>query len=98
MSDVLFYFCLTLFIIVCVLLILLVLIQKARGGGLSGAFGGAGGHTAFGAKTGDVLTLVTSGAFVVFIGLAVAMNLIVNYQHNHATTALAPSALPFLPT
>jgi len=52
---------------VCVLLVLLVLIQKGRGGGLSGAFGGAGGNTAFGAKTGDVLTWVTSAFFLLFL-------------------------------
>ena len=51
-----FYALLVLFIIVCLLLILLILIQKGRGGGLASAFGGAGGNTAFGSKTGDVLT------------------------------------------
>jgi preprotein translocase subunit SecG len=68
----------TLFLIVCIFLILLVLIQKGRGGGLSGAFGGAGGNTAFGSKTGDVLTWVTSGTFVFFIILAVILNLVAN--------------------
>ncbi|RLS51073.1 MAG: preprotein translocase subunit SecG, partial [Planctomycetota bacterium] len=37
-------------------LILLVLIQRGRGGGLAGAFGGAGGQSAFGTKAGDVFT------------------------------------------
>ena len=41
----------TLFIIISVFLILLILIQKGRGGGLASAFGGAGGNTAFGSKT-----------------------------------------------
>ncbi len=57
----------------CVFLILLILIQKGRGGGLSGAFGGAGGNTAFGSKTGDVLTWVTSIAFGLFVLLAMAL-------------------------
>src|SRR5262245_8754268 len=66
----------SLFILVAVFLILLVLIQKGRGGGLSSAFGGgAGGHTAFGSKTGDVLTWATSIVFGVFLLLAVAANL-----------------------
>src|SRR5690606_36556084 len=48
-----------LFLFVCVVLILTILIQRPAGGGLSGAFGsGAGsGQTAFGAKTGDALTI-----------------------------------------
>ena len=50
-------------LIVSLFLILLVLIQKGRGGGLSSAFGGGGGNTAFGSKTGDVLTWATSIVF-----------------------------------
>ena len=73
-----FYTSLTLFIIICLFLILLILIQKGRGGGLASAFGGAGGNTAFGSKTGDVLTWATSIVFGVFIVLAVVLNLISN--------------------
>lgn len=40
-------------------LILLVLIQRGRGGGLAGAFGGMGGQSAFGTKAGDTFTKVT---------------------------------------
>ncbi len=58
---------------ICVFLMLLILIQKGRGGGLSSAFGGAGGNTAFGSKTGDVLTWVTSSVFVLFLLLAMGM-------------------------
>ena len=65
----------TLFVIVSVLLILLILIQKGRGGGLASAFGGGGGNTAFGSKTGDVLTWATSIIFGVFLLLAVILNL-----------------------
>ncbi len=74
--TIIFYTVLTLFIIVCVFLILLVLVQKGRGGGLSGAFGGSGGNTAFGAKTGDVLTWTTSVVFFIFIVLAAVLNLV----------------------
>lgn len=54
---------------VCVslLLIALVLLQKNRGAGLSGAFGGVGGHSAFGTKTGDFLTWFTVALVVVFL-------------------------------
>jgi preprotein translocase subunit SecG len=66
----LYYLLAFLFGVVCVFLILLILIQKGRGGGLSGAFGGAGGNTAFGTKTGDLLTWVTSVVFGVFLLLS----------------------------
>ena len=41
------------------LLIGLILIQKGKGGGLSGAFGGAGGSSAFGSRAGDTFTRIT---------------------------------------
>jgi preprotein translocase subunit SecG len=64
----------TLFVLVCALLILVILLQKGRGGGLSGAFGGVGGHSAFGAKTGDVFTWITVGLTALFIFMAVLGN------------------------
>src|SRR5436189_1241186 len=79
------YLTCVLFIIVCVFLILLVLIQKGRGGGLSGAFGGGGGNTAFGSKTGDVLTWATSIVFGIFLILSVATNLVANRIHWNRT-------------
>ncbi len=42
-----------------VFLILLILVQRGRGGGLAGALGGAGGNSAFGAKAGDLFTKIT---------------------------------------
>ena len=63
------------FVIVCFLMMLLILIQKPKGGGLTGAFGGGGGsaQSAFGSKTGDVLTYATIGFFLAFIFLAMGM-------------------------
>lgn len=64
-----------LFALTCLFMMLVILIQKPKGGGLSGAFGGAGGsaQAAFGAKTGDLLTTITIGCFVVFLGLAIGL-------------------------
>ena len=42
-----------------VFLILVVLVQRGRGGGLAGALGGMGGQSAFGAKAGDLFTRIT---------------------------------------
>src|SRR5579875_3576570 len=78
MSSFFLYTTISVFIFVSLFLVLLVLIQKGRGGGLSGAFGGAGGNTAFGSKTGDVLTWVTSVTFGIFLLLAIATNLVAN--------------------
>src|SRR6478672_794175 len=96
--EILFWSTLTLFLFVCIFLILLVLIQKGRGGGLAGAFGGAGGNTAFGSKTGDVLTWATSILFGVFLLLAVATNWLSNsidatrYPQASAATTTGPTS------
>jgi preprotein translocase subunit SecG len=55
-----------------IFLILLVLVQRGRGGGLAGALGGMGGSSAFGAKAGDIFTRITIGAASVWIVLCIA--------------------------
>ena len=42
-----------------IFLIMLILIQRGKGGGLTGALGGPGGQSAFGSKAGDTFTVVT---------------------------------------
>jgi preprotein translocase subunit SecG len=53
-----------------IFLILIVLLQRGRGGGLAGAFGSVGGQSAFGTRAGDVFTRVTIGAAVAWVALA----------------------------
>jgi preprotein translocase subunit SecG len=57
---------------VSVFLILLVLVQRGRGGGLTGALGGMGGQSAFGTKAGDVFTRVTMVTATVWILLGMS--------------------------
>jgi preprotein translocase subunit SecG len=62
------------FVVIALGLILVILVQKAKGGGLSGAFGGGGGAGGvLGAKTGDFLTWFTIGLAVLFLVLLVLM-------------------------
>jgi len=65
-----------LFCVVCILLIVVILLQRGRGGGLSGAFGGAGGQTPFGAKTGDVFTWITVGLTATYLTLTIVLNFV----------------------
>lgn len=51
-------------------MILLVLIQRGRGGGLAGAFGGMGGQSAFGTRAGDTFTRITIVLAVIWVLLA----------------------------
>lgn len=70
------------FIFVGLVMMLVILIQKPKGGGLSGAFGGAGGSSTavFGSKVGDVLTWFTVGSFVIFLVLGMGLTWSVNYE------------------
>jgi preprotein translocase subunit SecG len=52
------------------ILVLIVLIQKGKGGGLSAAFGGIG-SSLLGTKTGDFLTWVTIGMVGIWLLLSV---------------------------
>jgi preprotein translocase subunit SecG len=57
--------------LVAIFIVLLVLVQRGRGGGLAGALGGMGGSSAFGAKAGDVFTRITIGAAAIWIVLCI---------------------------
>jgi preprotein translocase subunit SecG len=62
-----------LFMLVSVIMVLLILIQKGRGGGLSAAFGGGMASGLLGSKTGDFLTWATITVVSVFLVLAVLL-------------------------
>ncbi len=91
-SNILFTVCTLLFIMSSVVLVLVILIQKPQGGGLSAAFGAGGGgasQTAFGTKTGDMLTIGTVGVFIFFIFISIVLVLM--------TTARYSAVEPHLP-
>ncbi len=70
MQDFLADFAMLLLGVISALLILVVLLQRGRGGGLAGAFGGLGGQSAFGTKAGDVFTKITIGLVTAWVLLA----------------------------
>jgi preprotein translocase subunit SecG len=82
-------------------LILLVLIQRGRGGGLAGAFGGMGGQSAFGTKAGDIFTRITVAVAGFWILLCIlTLNLLGKPQSLLAPglgSAAAPAVQPRQP-
>ncbi|WP_459558485.1 preprotein translocase subunit SecG [Lacunimicrobium album] len=52
------------------LLIVIILLQRGRGGGLAGALGGMGGQSAFGTRAGDVFTRITVVLAIIWTVLA----------------------------
>jgi preprotein translocase subunit SecG len=55
-----------------IFLILVILVQRGRGGGLTGALGGMGGQSAFGTKAGDLFTRITIVVAAIWVLLAMA--------------------------
>ncbi len=88
-------FLLGLFLILSSLfLILLVLIQRGRGGGLAGALGGAGGQSAFGTKAGDVFTKITVGVAAFWILLCILALNVLGRQASKFNAATLGTAAP----
>ena len=74
-------------------LILLVLVQRGRGGGLAGALGGAGGQSAFGAKAGDTFTKITMWtAFFWIVFCVIAVRLMTESGEPDFSSSLGGSA------
>jgi preprotein translocase subunit SecG len=81
-------------------LILLVLVQRGRGGGLAGALGGMGGQSAFGTKAGDMFTRITVGVAGFWIVLCILATNMLGRQRSllsgdlggAAPQAIAPAA------
>ena len=74
MSSFLFYLSLTFFLIVGVALVLLILAQTGRGGGLSNALRGGAAGSVFGTKSDKVAAWATGGCFFALIALATALS------------------------
>ena len=75
-------------------LILLVLIQRGRGGGLAGALGGAGGQSAFGTKAGDVFTKITIGVAAFWILLCILALNVLGRQTSKFNAATLGGSMP----
>ena len=73
-------------------LILLVLIQRGRGGGLTGALGGMGGQSAFGTKAGDIFTKITVGVAAFWIGLCILSINVLGRQQSLFSGSLGTAA------
>ncbi len=88
-------------IIVSLFIILVVLAQKSKDGGMGATLGGGAAEAAFGAETGNVLSKSTIYAAVIFFILAFGLYLGRIYERKHAGAAggslpviAAPAALP----
>jgi preprotein translocase subunit SecG len=72
-----YYVIIGLYVLVCLILSLVILLQQGRGGDIASAFGGSSSQAAFGARSGaTVLTKATAVAAVLFMVFALTLAII----------------------
>jgi preprotein translocase subunit SecG len=86
-------------ILTSLFLILVVLMQKSKDGGMGAAMGGGVAEAAFGADTGNVLSKSTINAAIAFFVISFGLYLAQVYKHKHVNgsvdalpTIVAPAA------
>src|SRR5579864_5000309 len=91
--QILFYFVVTLHIIVCLFLIGVVLIQQGRSADLAGAFGGQGSQTAFGPRAAaNVLTRLTTWGAAIF--MITSLSLTILYMRSSQSHSVLSGTAP----
>ncbi len=91
--HILFYFVITLHVLVCFFLIGVILVQQGRSADLAGAFGGQGSQTAFGPRAAaNVLTRLTTWSAVVF--MCTSACLVVMYVRSTGSNSVLEGAKP----
>src|SRR5262245_20069746 len=72
-----YYVIIGVYVLVCLILSLVILLQQGRGGDIASAFGGSSSQAAFGARAGaTVLTKATAVAAVLFMLFALTLSII----------------------
>jgi preprotein translocase subunit SecG len=83
----------TLIILISLFLICLILIQRGKGGGLAGAFGGVGGSSAFGTKAGDTFTKITVVTASIWILMAMLLVVLTGQRSSSGWGSDMPTSL-----
>jgi preprotein translocase subunit SecG len=95
-----YYVIASLYVLVCLCLLLVVLLQQGKGGDIASAFGGGSSQTAFGARGGaTVLTKATAVLAVFFMAGALGLAIVGNRGPGTLMRGTAPpvSATPAAP-
>jgi preprotein translocase subunit SecG len=88
-----YYLLIGVYVLVCLMLSLVILLQQGRGGDIASAFGGSSSQAAFGARSGaTMLTKATTIAAVLFMLMALSLSII--GQHAGAGSVVSGTQAP----
>ena len=91
----LYYLAAALYVLVCLVMIGVILLQQGKGGDMAAAFGGGSSQAAFGARSGaTVLTRATTVLAVLFLVGALALNILAQRGPGSVVGGRAPQTAP----
>ncbi len=91
----LYYITAIVYVLVCLMLMLVILLQQGKGGDIANAFGGGSSQAAFGARSGaTVLSRATTVLAVLFIVGALVLGIVGQRGPGSVVGGRAPAAAP----
>jgi preprotein translocase subunit SecG len=79
-----------LYVLVCLFLVMVVLLQQGKGADLAGAFGGGGSQTSFGPRTTtNIMHRLTTVSFVLFVVLSMSLAILSGKRHKSVIEDMA---------
>jgi preprotein translocase subunit SecG len=91
-----------LFIVVCLFLIMVVLLQQGKGADVAAAFGAASSQASFGPRsTTTLMHKLTTGSFVLFVALCIGLSVLTARRGRSVTSGIkgkTPASAPAQPT
>jgi preprotein translocase subunit SecG len=83
------------YVVICLVLLMVILLQQGQGGDMASAFGGSGSQAAFGARAGaTMLTRVTTVTAVLFMVGAIALGILWQRAGNGSSVISGKTAAP----
>jgi len=84
-----------LYVLVCIFLVLVVLLQQGKGADLAGAFGGGGSQTSFGPRSAsNIMHRMTTVFFILFVVLSLALAILSGKQGTSVMEAVEVPVVP----